>query len=138
MPSRISVVALASVAVLGLAGCEKQSPYVSVTAGGVVVKARAIQYCRGEDCDDTDDNPTLKLGPEDTLGIDVPRSLAEQGWSATLSNRAGQSEPLFEVGHDHYRTLKLGRLRAGEPFFVTIVRDPTHGRGLWRFTLVAG
>lgn len=139
MPSRLPVALLASVAALGLAtACEKKSPIVTMTAHGVVVKAHAVEYCRGDDCRTTDDGATLKIHPGDTLGIDVPRSLAEEGWSATLSNRSGQSQEFFGLGYDHYRSQQIGSLNPGEPLFITILRDEKHGRGVWRFTIVAG
>lgn len=127
MPSRLSVAALALLAPLGLAACEKQNPYVTVTAGGVVVKARAVRYCRGTDCRVSTDNPTLEIKSGDTLGIDVPRSVAEDGW------RLGQEG---EVLHDHYHAEQIGNIRpGGEPIPISIFRDgPEFGE--WRFTLV--
>jgi len=128
MPSRISVVALASVAVLGLAGCEKQSPYVTITAGGVVVKARAARYCRDKECRETKDRPTITVSNGDTIGIDVPRSVAEQGWTI------GEPDPRNPVIHDHYYVFPIpqgagsGRL--------DIYRDPSHGAGLWQFNVI--
>ena len=128
MPSRHSVVAVASVAALALVtGCEKQNPYVTLTAGGVVVKAQALEYCRGDDCRVTDHVPTLKVKPGDTLGIDVPRSLAEQGWSTNLRGAE-------EVRHDHYWSVTLQGALSGE---LVITRNPDHGKGVWRFKLVA-
>lgn len=131
MPSRHPVALLASVAVLGLGAtaCEKQNPIVTVTAGGVVVKARAVEYCRpGEsECRKTGDEPTLTLKPGDTLGIDVPRSLAEQGWTL------GPQGPQTEVWHDHYRALTIDADENAQ--ILEIHRDTKHGRGVWRFKL---
>ena len=124
MPSRLSVAALAALAPLALAACEKQNPYVSVYAEGVVVKAQATRYCRDEDCRTTDEIPEITLRSGNTIGIDVPRSLAEQGWAL---------EGEEEFTHDHYRV--VGLQRAG---VIRIVRDPRHGEGVWQFRIKAG
>jgi hypothetical protein len=128
MPTRTAVLALAAVAALGGAtGCEKQSPYVSMTAHGVTVKARATQYCRDAKCDKTDDNPTLDVRPGDTLGIDVPRSVADQGW------RIGTEGPF---SHDHYRSIPITRdFQSGADLPVQIFRDEKFGAAHWTFTV---
>lgn len=129
MPSRHHAVALATLATLGLAtGCEKQNPIITMTAHGVVVKARAVRYCRGDDCRVTQDIPTLAIHPGDVLGIDVPRSLAEQGWKVGAQGI---------VNHDHYRAERIGEgLRPGAEIELSIFRDEAHGVGEWRFKLV--
>lgn len=124
MPSRLSVAALAVLAPLALAACEKQNPYVSVYAEGVVVKAKATRYCRGEDCRTTGDIPEITLRNGNSIGIDVPRSLADQGWAL---------EGEQEYGHDHYRVVRLR-----EAGVIRIVRDPKHGEGVWQFRIKAG
>lgn len=126
MPSRTSVAALASVAVLGLAACEKQNPIVTLTAGGVVVKAKAVEYCRGDDCRTTDEVPTLRIEPGDILGIDVPRSVAEQGWSLG---------PQGEVFHDHYRSIPIGQGLQGGQLEIHL-KPGERNRGVWRFNIV--
>jgi hypothetical protein len=129
MPSRTTAAALAAVASLGLAtACEKKSPIVTVTAHGVVVKAHAVEYCRGTECDTSDEIPVLTIHPGDTIGIDVPRSVAEQGW------RWDENQPYV---YDHYRHISVGdgQLESGREFPLQIQRDPKHGRGEWRFIL---
>ncbi len=128
MPSRAAVAALASLAVLGLAGCEKQSPYVTITGGGRTVKARAINYCRGVECDKTFDVPVLRVSPGDSIGIDVPRSLAEQGWAVPELQDQGFRK-------DHYRVFTLPEnIRSGD-VTLSVVRDGREGAGKWQFTL---
>jgi hypothetical protein len=133
MPTRTAALALAAVALLGSTGCEKQSPYVTVTAHGVTVKARATKYCRphSKRCNESADNPVITVQSNDVLGIDVPRSLAEQGWQIDVDSAAAFS-------HEHYTSLQLGQIQAtGRDQVVTIVRDPKFGEGTWRFTLRA-
>jgi hypothetical protein len=128
MPSRATALSLAAVAVLGLAGCEKQSPYVTLTGGGRTVKARATNYCRGAECDKGGDVPVLRVSPGDTIGIDVPRSLAEQGWAIPALQDQGFRK-------DHYRTFTLPEgIRPGD-VTLTVVRDERAGAGQWQFTL---
>jgi hypothetical protein len=128
MPSRYAAVALAAVAALGLTGCEKQSPYITLTAHGVVVKARATEYCRGDDCDKSTEAPAITVRPGDTLGIDVPRSLAEEGW------RIGDQG---DFSHEHYRSIQISdQFQSGAQLPpVEIFRDDTRGRAHWTFTI---
>ena len=129
MPTRTAILGLVAVAVLGGAtGCEKQSPYITMTAHGVTVKARATKYCRETECDTTKDNPVIVVRPGDTLGIDVPRSVAEEGW------RIGTEGPF---SHDHYRSIPITRdfQSGGPPLQVQIYRDEKHGAGQWTFSI---
>lgn len=129
MPRRNAALSLVALAALGLAtGCEKQSPWVTITAHGVVVKARAIRYCRDDGrCNESKRVPALTIQPGDTLGIDVPRSVAEQGWRI-----GGQGE----FSHDHYRSIQIGnQLQPGAEQTLQIERDARHGEGIWQFTI---
>ena len=129
MPSRNAAAALVAVAALGLAtGCERQSPYITVTAHGVVVKARATKYCRDDGtCNESTEVPVLFVQNGDVLGIDVPRSVAEQGW------RIGDQG---EFSHDHYRGIEIGQqFQRGAEIPLQIVRDERHGAAEWRFAI---
>jgi hypothetical protein len=128
MSSRTVAVALAAVTALGMsAGCEKQSPYVTLTAHGVTVKARAQRYCRGGKCTQGHSAPILFVQPGDTLGIDVPRSVASDGWRI-----GGQGD----YSHDHYRAIQItGQFQSGATLPVQIFRDEKHGVGEWLFTV---
>lgn len=128
MPSRIAVAALAALAPLTLAACEKQNPIITLTASGVVVKAKAVRYCRGDDCRTTADTPTLRMRVGDQVGIDVPRSVAEDGWRVTVPD--GRQTAVY---HDHYRL--LGLPVSEEPLTIRILRNGDEA-GEWRFTLV--
>ena len=137
MRSKTTPAALAAVALLGLGtGCEKQSPWVTMTAGGVVVKARAIEYCRdgetGDECNRSSDVPTLTVRAGDTLGIDVPRSVAEQGWLVSESPQGGQGP----YSNDHYRSIEIpAQIQPGSEQPLYIHRNAEHGVGRWQFML---
>lgn len=128
MRSRTTLLALAAVAGLGLTtGCEKPSPYVSLTAHGVTVKARASRYCRSGACVNSTNNPTLYIRVGDTLGIDVPRSVAADGW------RIGSQG---DFSHEHYRSIAItSDFQRGATIPVQIQRDEAHGIGEWLFTV---
>ncbi len=128
MSPRHTAVAFAVLAAVGVTtGCEKQSPYVTLTAHGVTVKARATKYCREADCKTGGEAPTLEVRPGDTLGIDVPRSVADQGW------RIGDQG---DFSHDHYRSIEItNQFQSGATLPVTIFRDTRFGAGEWSFTL---
>lgn len=112
----------------GASGCEKQSPYITMSAHGVVVKARATKYCRAEaNCSESTDNPVITVRTGDTLGIDVPRSVAEQGWRI-----GGQGD----FSHEHYRSIPITRdFQSGSELAVQIQRNDHFGAGEWRFTV---
>lgn len=127
MPRTNAALALVALATLGLAtACEKQSPWVTLQSGGTVVKARAVKYCRDNGrCNESAETPVLKVKPGEMLGIDVPRSVAEQGW------RLGPQGPFR---YDHYYAFRLpAQLESGVEQELTIMRDPKHGEGVWRF-----
>ena len=129
MPRRNVLLAVLALAALGGAsGCEKQSPYITMSAHGVVVKARATKYCReGGKCTESTDNPVLVVRSGDTLGIDVPRSVAEQGWRI-----GGQGD----FRHDHYQAIPITRdFQSGSELAVQIQRNDQFGAGEWRFTI---
>ena len=128
MPSRHTALGLVALAAIGLTtGCEKQSPYITLTAHGVTVKARAQKYCREGKCAEGKSTAFLTVGAEDILGIDVPRSVAEDGW------RLGGSG---DFHHDHYLAIPLtGRVQPGQSIPLQIARDETHGIGEWLFTI---
>lgn len=129
MQRRNAALSLVALVALGTAtGCEKQSPWVTVTAGGTVVKARATKYCRENNkCTESTDKPVIDIKQGDTLGIDVPRSVAEHGWR--VPNVFGE-----QLIHDHYRAITIPQVQAGEIDLV-VVRDERHGEGEWHFTL---
>src|SRR4051794_18571514 len=128
MSSRTAVLALGALAAVALTtGCEKQSPYVSLTAHGVTVKARAQHYCRSGKCSSGNDAPVLFVHAGDTLGIDVPRSVAHDGW------RIGAQG---DFSHTHYRSIPITTdFQSGATIPVQIVRDESHGIGEWQFTI---
>ena len=132
MPRRNAALSLVAVAAFGLAtGCEKPSPIVTITAGGVVVKAHASEYCRGEKCSrSAEAPPVIEIEQGDTLGIDVPRSVSEDGWLAP--NLFGD-----QVIHEHYKSFEIPRLDQAGDIPLVITRDAARGKGEWRFTLRA-
>ena len=138
MPRPSSAAFLAAVSALGLStGCEKQSPIVTMTAGGVVVKAHAIEYCRegetGDECNRSNDVPVLTIEAGDILGIDVPRSVAEQGWAVAEDDP--RNVQIEEYSTDHYRAITIPSQIQRREFSLYVVRDRRHGTGYWQFKL---
>jgi hypothetical protein len=129
MPRRNAVLPLVAVAALGLVtGCEKQSPYVTITANGHVVKTRATEYCRPNGrCNKSTDNPVIYIKQGDTLGIDVPRSVADDGWmiQGLIPN----------VTHAHYQSVMIPDVGTDLNAPVELTRDPKAGVGVWKFTV---
>jgi hypothetical protein len=142
MPRKNTAAAsLAVLALFGLTACEKQSPIVTMTAHGVVVKAYAVKYCReGEkdaECNSSRDIPVLTVHSGDTLGIDVPRSVADQGWLVTQDKDLPPPDQRGPYSNDHYRAIEIpaGQVQPGQDLPLYIHRNPEHGKGVWQFTL---
>lgn len=90
MPARRPLAtALTGIAVLlGLAGCQKPSPGVTLVSAGSSVHSQAVEFCRGatfltngNECPGTGKGVTvLQVGQGELVGIDVDKKLADTGW----------------------------------------------------------
>ena len=81
----------AAVCVVGLTGCQKPTPIVSLVSGGNSVHADATIYCfdgqsaQQQNCRTDVGSPTalpVKVGQQ--VGIDVSKKVADAGWVVVL------------------------------------------------------
>lgn len=110
---RVVAAASAAVAALGLAGCEKPLPIVTVQSGTTVEVAEAGTWCfggaPGAQCVDGDAAATtLEASPGQIVSIDVAKEVAERGW-VLQQDVAGspQQSGAYDPRDDHYFTITM-------------------------------
>jgi hypothetical protein len=139
-PASTALVAagLATFAVVAT-GCSRPTPLVSLYSGKTTVSSTAIgRYCVGDSqtqcTTHTTAVPTLKVATGSSIGIDVPKSVAEQGW--VLTDQSGS--PLVQkIYKQHY--VGLSGISLQGPTVLQVVKLSKDGQtplGAWRFTLV--
>jgi hypothetical protein len=142
----------AGVALLGLTGCQKPTPIVTLYSGGSAIHDSAFVYCfDGQDpakqpgqpgaCRYDADRPamTLEVKPGDPVLVDVDKDLADAGWVVTLGPKGGPSSRLAtQDGH----TSSFQPDFNSAPQQIVQVRKLESPRadarvlGLWQFELV--
>jgi hypothetical protein len=110
MRPRLVALGLATVSLLAATGCERPTPIVSFVADGVFVHTEAARYCRRHDpCRAySRRKPMLKVNLQSSIGIDVPRNVADDGWYVEIADR-GRTD----ISHSHYRALPANSLFQG-------------------------
>lgn len=99
MPARRTALTAGAVAAatLVLAGCAKPTPRITVQSGATVVTTEATRYQRGGTVKTFQRSvPSLPVHEGDRVALDVPASLAHDGWIVLVD--ATQLTPI-ETGH---------------------------------------
>jgi hypothetical protein len=146
---RALAVLVAGASLLGLAGCEKPVPEVSVTSGRTFVTVPAAVYCFTVDdaaanrCR-TDRNPPREITVREgrSVAIDVPSELAHTPWVVVLSDPGGtttRERSPYQVDKTHLSLTPV--FTASPKVLAEVVAYRSDGRavrpvGLWRFLLV--
>ena len=91
---------LAALALLSVTACEKPAPQVTVVTGGRVINVDASRYCHDQ-CRDYPDAELkeIKVRGDSQVSIDVPKRVAERGWTLLIGDRPQFARPLKE---SHY------------------------------------
>lgn len=130
------LVAAGAVLVLGaLAGCQKPTPAVTLQSGSRAVRATATVYVRGgKQITASHGVKVLKVHPGDHVNIDVDKSIASKGWSATITSGTSKSDtvttPVLHLQHFSFD--------AGSAASDVVIAQKGSGSspsGLWAFTL---
>lgn len=96
-PRTVLAAGAVTVAVAVLAGCDKPTPQVTVQSGNKVVTTEARRYQRDGKVQTFQRSvPSLPVHEGDRVAIDVPASLAENGWIVAVDGT--QLTPI-EKGH---------------------------------------
>ena len=146
MPARpLASVVAGALLLIGLTGCEKPTPGVTLSSGTRSVHTESTTYCRdGQSAEQQNCVEHLAriaqitVKPGNQLAVDVDKSIAEHGWILVLPT-ANQRSDVQDVHHFAY-TPDFG----GAPFLDLEVRSLDHvaddasTTGVWKFRLVQG
>lgn len=149
---RLLATACAGIALVGLTGCEKPAPIVTVVSGGASVHKEADIFCfEGQqlvedECAQRAEGVTsLEVTPGETVGVDVDRDIVQRGWFLELAQpgadqQEAQRSELFE--DDHYFTFTAPAV-GPQGVLLTVLAVGDQGEqgppsGEWTFQLVAG
>jgi hypothetical protein len=148
---RLAATALAGTVLLGLTGCERPAPIVTVVSGGNSEFTEAVSWCfsgegqseeQGNCAQRAEEEPAVEVSPGQQVGVDVDRKVVERGWFVELSDPAENGEPQQgPVQEGHYFAFTAPNLgQTGELLLVVRAigeeRDPSVTSGEWRFRLV--
>jgi hypothetical protein len=143
MPARpLAAAAAGALLLVGLTGCEKPTPGVTLSSGTRSVHVESTTFCRDgqsaakQDCvEHLTRVAELGVKQGDQVAVDVDRSLAEHGWILVLP-AANQRSDVQDEHHFAY-TPDFG----GAPFIDLEVRsldhvaDDAQTTGIWKFRL---
>lgn len=150
---RLVAVLGTAAALVGLAGCEKPTPLVTVYSGATSLYDHAFVYCfEGQDPAKEPGTPgacrfdtegrtqkVLEVEPGDSVLVDVDRELADTGWFVALRPREGEAQRLA-TQNEHVTRFVPDFNRSGtyilEVRKLENPRDDAQPTGLWQFALV--
>jgi len=149
MPARRRpyVALLTAVALLGLSGCQKPTPIVTVQSGGTSVHTDAGRWCfpgqSGDGCrtDAAPEPAVLTVTPGQTIGVDVDKAVVERHWfvqQTQISPPPGQQAAAGQSNIQDQHYFSFGT--TDQPVLVQVVAldggsDKTRTTGVWSFVL---
>jgi uncharacterized lipoprotein YajG len=138
-------------AVATLTGCDRPTPLVTAEANGHVVTTNAACYARGGVLRRyPGTTPVLKVANGDRVALDVPRSMADDGWSVTLTTSdRSQTQAIAKVAkNQHHLSFPVPDVGATVTPLLAIVQTGTttctlgekspDRSGVWVFELNVG
>lgn len=151
---RLLATASAGIALVGLTGCEKPAPIVTIVSGGTSVHKEADLFCfegqqlQLDECAQRAEGvTTLEVTPGQQVGVDVDRDIVDRGWYIQLAQPGAQAggeqaqrSDLFE--DQHYFGFTAPAV-GPEGVVLTILSAGDQGEqgppsGEWTFQLVTG
>jgi hypothetical protein len=139
----LATAAVGATLLLGLTGCEKPTPGVTVSSGKRSVHIESTTFCRegqsiaDNDCVTHPDRSALiRVKAGEQVGIDVDKSIAEHGWVlvATASN---ETSPVQDAHHFSFTPqFNQGPIFDLEVRSLDRVADDARPTGFWRIRLV--
>ena len=147
MTARRPLACVAAVgALLALSACEKPAPIVTVVSGGKSVYTEASTWCfegqTGDECAERASGTTsLPVRAGETVGVDVDKELADNGWYLELSAPGADTEQQpqrSEQQEGHYFSFTAPSLAQGSSLQLDVraVGEGEEPRGEFRFELV--
>jgi hypothetical protein len=138
--ARFVVAALAVVAAVGLlSACDRPTPKITVLGGGKVVTITPSTYCfDAAHCRSasTPDIPALTVAADAKVMIDVPRSVAHNGWQAKALSLDGKTVLGSSGTISDSHSYKVPSGVAGGNAFIVQVNELRNGKadaGIWSF-----
>jgi hypothetical protein len=139
----LAPVAVGACLLLGLTGCEKPTPGVTVSSGTKSVHVESATYCRDgqspekQNCvEHLDRSALLRVKAGNEIGFDVDKSIAEHGWIIVLPTLKQQSD----IQDTHHLSLPLqftnGPILDVEVRSLDKVSKDAKVTGVWRIRLV--
>jgi hypothetical protein len=140
MRARLLVPALA---VLALAGCEKPTPGVTVSSGTTSVHSEATTYCREgqsaakSNCvEHLDRVSVVRVKAGERVGIDVAKTIAEDGWILVDTGANARSDVQDELHFSYTPDFSRSPVIHLEVRSLDRVAENATVTGVWTFQLV--
>ncbi len=153
---RLAAALGASVALVGLTGCEKPTPIVTLYTGGTSVYDTAYSFCFDGQNPDAEPGTqgacrfdtaggrqpkVLKVRPGDSITVDVDKDLADAGWFVALRGTGGRSSRLATQS-EHVARFQPD-FSVSPTFTVEIQKlvspaDNAKTVGVWQFAVIPG
>jgi len=139
----LASVAAGACLLIGLTGCEKPTPGVTVSSGSHSVHVESTTYCRdgqslaAHDCVDHSDRfGLIRVKTGDAVAVDVDKTLADHGWRLVLPD-VQQATPAQDDHHFAFRPdFSQGPILHLEIRSLDSVADNATVTGVWKFQLV--
>lgn len=146
MRTSIKSVALVVIALMGLTGCEKPKPEITVVSGARSVHAPALCWMvdASQACAEDGNAAPIALAATSgaTLGISVDSEVAEAGWRPSLVVNGQEQKLTSGILHKRYWRMQYPEISltslAGQPLQLVVYSmstDQQNVRGYWTFSL---
>lgn len=133
--SRVAVIGTGAIGLALLAGCEKPAPGVTIVSQGQSVRADAAIYTfDGKVKTYSRPNVTLSVREGDTIGIDVDKDVAGQGWAVKVGDQQ-LTDVLKGKHHTSVTVPPLGQAGGATLVVGEVPKAGQQASGLWIFTL---
>lgn len=142
MRAKLAAFACAGLAAALLSSCTKPTPQVTVLSGHTVSTLRPQTYCFSTDprtCHIGGNVAVLTATAGQILLVDVPRAIADQGWSVTsavlLSNGDFQTIAgatyASSVASSHSTRVQVPVGLAADSYYLIVRTNPGSNNGTW-------
>lgn len=139
----VTVIAAATLLLLGLAGCQKPTPSVTVTSGRSSTHTEATTFCREgqsvvkQNCvEHLDRVGIVRVKAGERVSFDVDGELAENGWLLVDTDRQARSGVQDEHYFSYIPDFGAGPIIKLEVRSLSRPADNAVVTGVWRFELI--
>jgi hypothetical protein len=139
----LATAAVGACLLLGLTGCEKPTPGVTVSSGAKSVYVESATYCRDgqspekQNCVEHPDRVgIIKVKTGNAVAIDVDKAIAKKGWILVDADASARSEVQDEHYFSYTPDFRNGPIVHLEIRSLDKVADDAQTTGIWKFQLV--